>query len=106
MHDYMIGLLLEFISACSQDDVVTIGHVMKSTHNTISKHSLMPDTVSVCEKRVSALLVVEYHPFTYYRLVHCPVDLVEQPSHLQRPDKRYLSGRKELIQLFLHDSTC
>ena len=61
MYRDVVGFLLQVVSLGYNHNVVAVRHVMQPTNHTISEYGFMANPVPVCEKRISALLIVPYH---------------------------------------------
>lgn len=72
MHYNPIGLLREDIMPCRENDVVAVRHVMQTADDPVIEHGLVSHPITVCEERISTLLIVGYHLTADLHLAHCP----------------------------------
>lgn len=61
MYRDVVGFLLQVVSLGDNYNIVTVRHVMQPTNYTVSEYGFMANSVTVNEKRISALLIVVYH---------------------------------------------
>lgn len=61
----VVGTLFKMMTTCHYNYVVTVAHMMEPAHHSIIKHGFMSHAVTVTKERISPLLVIGYHAFTY-----------------------------------------
>lgn len=61
----VVGTLFKMMTTCHYNYVVTVAHVVEPTDDSIIKYRFMSHSVTVTKERISPLLVIGYHAFTY-----------------------------------------